>query len=561
MDKTPLPAVPLLTGSNYLVWAMKMEAILSLRKLIRAIEERKPEDTATEKLKADWETRNQEAVAYIRLHLSDEQALQFAAEKNVRDLWSKIKRAYAAEDQKIDASNDLKFLRMGERESVSDYIARARGLVTKCASLGLEVSFRELAYYTVRGINNQYKDIREILKTQRDKSLEEIQEILKEKEKEILRKDGRRGETKNAAYVVQKGNIKRCYICGKPGHLAKKCWNRKGYKEAYHADDNYNKRNKQKGAETTKTKDFGKKKSASNVVKTDDCNDRVYAFTIGNSVSKGNISDLSDIWLFDSGASNHMVNDLRWFNNINFQEGELCQAGENSKLYYEGVGTVKIHVKGDANKKSTIIMKDVLYVPKLRENLLSTNTLMLKGFKIVQECDAITVYDSEGVKVLTGKLNGKHVRFFAEPNIVKNSEKSLYNVERIKDVSYEIWHKRLGHVNKDYFAKMCNDNLVDGIRMTCFACDSCNLGKINRKPHRVITRNQSKSPLELIHCDVCGPMPVSSLSGSRYMLVFVDDYSGLYFTYYMKYKSEVFQKLIAFKVKYENLLNTKIKRI
>jgi len=60
-------------------------------------------------------------------------------EKNARDLWSKIKRAYAgaAEDQKIDASNDLKFLHMGEKESVSDYIARARGLATKCASLRL----------------------------------------------------------------------------------------------------------------------------------------------------------------------------------------------------------------------------------------------------------------------------------------------------------------------------------------------------------------------------------------------------------------------------------------
>jgi len=41
-----------------------------------------------------------------------------------------------------------------------------------------------------------------------------------------------------------------------------------------------------------------------------------------------------------------MVNDLRWFNDIDFQEGKLYQ-GENSKLYYEAVGTIKIHVKGE----------------------------------------------------------------------------------------------------------------------------------------------------------------------------------------------------------------------
>jgi len=68
-----------------------------------------------------------------------------------------IRRADATEDQKVDADNDLKFLRMGEREPVSDYIARARGLATKCALLGVQVTSRELAYYTVRGINNNTK--------------------------------------------------------------------------------------------------------------------------------------------------------------------------------------------------------------------------------------------------------------------------------------------------------------------------------------------------------------------------------------------------------------------
>ena len=39
----------------------------------------------------------------------------------------------AAGNQRIDANNDLQFLHMKEREFV--YIARARGLATKCISL------------------------------------------------------------------------------------------------------------------------------------------------------------------------------------------------------------------------------------------------------------------------------------------------------------------------------------------------------------------------------------------------------------------------------------------
>jgi len=61
-----------------------------------------------------------------------EQTLQFATENEAKVLWLKIKNAEAAEDQKIDTSNDLKFLYMKDKETVSFL-----SLATKCASLGL----------------------------------------------------------------------------------------------------------------------------------------------------------------------------------------------------------------------------------------------------------------------------------------------------------------------------------------------------------------------------------------------------------------------------------------
>ena len=78
--------------------------------------------------------------------LSDEQSLQFAAEENAKILWKKIKTTFIGqiEDRKIDTGNELKNLEMKTNESANDYIARARGLSTKCRSLGLEISSREL---------------------------------------------------------------------------------------------------------------------------------------------------------------------------------------------------------------------------------------------------------------------------------------------------------------------------------------------------------------------------------------------------------------------------------
>ena len=81
---------------------------------------------------------------------------------------------------------------------------------------------------------------------------------------------------------------------------------------------------------------------------------QTYAFTVGNRTNKGNIQDSYNVWLFDSGVSNHMVNDLKWLINIKFQDGHFYQAEENSKLRYEGVGTIKFRVKKDANRPVTI---------------------------------------------------------------------------------------------------------------------------------------------------------------------------------------------------------------
>ncbi|GFV39265.1 retrovirus-related Pol polyprotein from transposon TNT 1-94 [Trichonephila clavipes] len=160
-----------------------MKAALSLKRLDSLILNEKPE-VLTRKDEMDWITKNSDAIAYIKLSLADEQALQFAAEDNTKVLWDKIRATYIGEgeDQKIGAGNELKNIRMKNGETVADYIARARGISTKCHSLGLDVSPRELVYHTVRGLNGKFSKVRDILKTQRGKSMDEILQILREEE-------------------------------------------------------------------------------------------------------------------------------------------------------------------------------------------------------------------------------------------------------------------------------------------------------------------------------------------------------------------------------------------
>jgi hypothetical protein len=91
-------------------------------------------------------------------------------------------------------------------------------------------------------------------------------------------------------------------------------------------------------------------------------------------------------------------------------------------------------------------------------------------------------------------------------------------------------------------------------------CKGCALGKNTKKPFPS-SNNRSKEILDLIHSDVCSPMPVKSLGGSLYYVIFIDDYSRKTWLYLLKTKDEVFNKFQEFKAEIENLTNKKIKTL
>jgi transposase InsO family protein len=91
-------------------------------------------------------------------------------------------------------------------------------------------------------------------------------------------------------------------------------------------------------------------------------------------------------------------------------------------------------------------------------------------------------------------------------------------------------------------------------------CRGYALGKNIKKPIPS-SENRSKGILDLIHSDVCGPMPVKSLGGSLYYITFIDDFSRKTWLYLLKTKNEVFSKFQEFKVEVENLTDKKIKTI
>ena len=97
--------------------------------------------------------------------------------------------------------------------------------------------------------------------------------------------------------------------------------------------------------------------------------------------------------------------------------------------------------------------------------------------------------------------------------------------------------------------------MVEGllvIKATTGICKGCILGK---HPNHKFDRGkeiQASEILGLIHTDINGPIPITYLNGSRYVLTFIDDFSRYTWAFFIKKKSEVLEKFIELKALIEN---------
>ena len=69
-------------------------------------------------------------------------------------------------------------------------------------------------------------------------------------------------------------------------------------------------------------------------------------------------------------------------------------------------------------------------------------------------------------------------------------------------------------------------------------CEHYLFGKQTMSPHK---RGSSRKvePLQLVHSDVSGPMPIVSMCGSWYFITFIDDFSQKVWFYSLKRKDQV----------------------
>jgi hypothetical protein len=132
-----------------------------------------------------------------------------------------------------------------------------------------------------------------------------------------------------------------------------------------------------------------------------------------------------------------------------------------------------------------------------------------------------------------------------------------------EDSNLELWHYRFGHLGMHNVNKLMNDDMVEGMDSVNdggkdSVCEGCVMGKQHRTKY---PKGVATEPFELVHSDVCGPMSVNSIGGSRYFVTFIDDYSRYTHVYFIQRKDQVLEKFKEFVTLARNLTGKQVKTL
>ena len=151
--------------------------------------------------------------------------------------------------------------------------------------------------------------------------------------------------------------------------------------------------------------------------------------------------------------------------------------------------------------------------------------------------------DLEVTKIASGKrvaigLAYHHAEAYEFSHFVVDA-KSTTLLTHGNEVS-RLWHEIFSHLNFKYLHQLQNNSMVEGlpfIKATIEICKGCIVGKHPKHKFDWGKASRASCILGLIHSDISGPMPITSMNWSRYILNFIDDF--LRYTWVFFYQKEV----------------------
>ncbi|UYV81944.1 hypothetical protein LAZ67_21000209 [Cordylochernes scorpioides] len=526
MINTPLEK---LNDQNYRSWKYNTKMMLIERELWKYVTEPTPDEEASRTI---FNMKQEKALAMIALTISPSQQIHIMDCTTAREAWDTLEQVYEPKSRSRILQLKKQFISIRfEEETMTNYLGRLKICSDHLREAGAEMQDQDLAYSMLAGLPESYDGIIMTFSNVEDKEFTSSKVkhvLLAEYERRMARRVNNTNEALQFGTTTRKEDKKKknftCYKCGKEGHIARSC--------------------------------RGKAKTPAPNFQPPRCSTHEIAGSEMLTALSCAIPDNS--WVIDSGATHHVCNKREWFTNFQgITSDPILTASGTTRA--EGCGDIKF--KAYVGKHHVDLkLCNVLYVPNVRRNLLSVSSMENNG-KIVNFANRrAQVFDSENrIVAIAHDENGLYV--MKGRVILPNAE--LFNSQKSSQKqTLELWHQRFCHVNNDAIERMAKGELVKGLEISSMdrsLCDDCCVAKSTKEPHKPIRNIRSKRPLELVHTDICGPMPVRSIGGNAYFLTFIDDYSRKITLFCLKHKNEVLKHFDSYLARAERETGHKLK--
>lgn len=187
--------------------------------------------------------------------------------------------------------------------------------------------------------------------------------------------------------------------------------------------------------------------------------------------------------------------------------------GDEKLVKVEGKGSVLVNTN-----QGIRIINEVLFVPSLKQNLLSVCQMMNKVYTVAFENKRCNIHDTHGTLITTIPMVNKN---FAR-KMTNSKDKASYAAQD----EANLWHMRYEHFHMASLKKIHTEGLAKDLPLITSKQDICGIyqiGKMHRIPFPSQAIWRAKEELELVHSDICGPMNVDSMNDNKYFALFIDD--------------------------------------
>ena len=234
----------------------------------------------------------------------------------------------------------------------------------------------------------------------------------------------------------------------------------------------------------------------------------------------------STSWVLDTGCSSHICNDSqRSTSKRKLRKGEVeLRMGNDARVAVVALGVVNLKLPSGYD----LSLEECHYVPSIVKNIISVSCLDKMGYTLIIKDKCCSIYLGSKLVVTTPLVNGLYLIDVSSYNL--QMDVALKKSKQGVNEAY-LWHCRLGHAGDGRLQKLHKDAYLGAFNYESFAtCESCIMGKLPKSPFLGIGE-RAKGVLELIHSDVCGPMPVQVKSDIFYFITFTDDFSKFGWVY------------------------------